>query len=124
MLRSEPPFKPDVLGDMLQNNAPDTTMSLLLWNSATRRAFSVWKHDGVIGSSNSIYWLTGAQNAALPMYWSEQTMQQSADGTQKPVVTEHQTLLFVDTARAVAHESVLPKNAVLYISPVRAQALL
>ncbi len=124
VFRTEPPFRPDVLQDTGRSESGDTTMSLLLWNGTTRRAFSVWKHDGTMQSGDRVTWLPGAQTGLLPVRWTEQTVVSNADGTQKPVVTEHRTLLFVDTARERVHEALLPPNAGLEISPVKPQVLL
>ncbi len=124
VFRAEPPFKPDVLQDTGQSAMPDTTLSLLLWNGAARRAFSVWKHDGTMQSGDRVAWLPNTQTALLPVRWTEHVFVTNTDGTQKPVATEHQTLLFVDTARERVRETVLPKNAGLEISPVKPQVLL
>lgn len=103
---------------------PLIEMSVVLWNATLKHAFTLWKHTGLPQDVRPIVWLPNSQIGVIRTQWMEISMQPDAAGVQKPVMTTHAALLFVDSAREQVHEVTVPADAQFEVSPTKPQLLL
>ena len=116
---------PDARHDPQNADAEPVEASIVVWNLATRRGLTVWKHRGLLQPEDgfvpyNVSWLPGAQTLLLPLEWRERSLQPDAQGVQQPVETPHHALMFIDVARNQAREVTTQAGFMPYaVSPTR-----
>ena len=121
---------PDARPDPQNADAQPVEASVVVWNLATRRGLTVWKHRGLLQPEDGfvpyyLSWLPGTQTLLLPLEWRERNLQTDAQGAQQPVETSHHALMFIDVARNQAREVRTQAGFMPYaVSPTRPQIAL
>ncbi len=120
---------PDARPNAQTLELPPVETSVVLWNLATKRGVTVWKHRSLPPSEErstvgSLSWLPASQTAVLTLEWLETTQQPDAQNVQKIEVTSHHALLLIDALREQAREVSLPSWLPFVTSPTKPQIVL
>ena len=120
---------PDARPDAQNTDMRPVEASITVWNLATKRSLTVWKHRDLLLPQNGfipfyLTWFPNTQTLLLPLEWRERNPQPEAQGAQKTGEVSHHALLFVDAARNQVREVAQTSFMPYAVSPTRPQIIL
>lgn len=105
---------------------PPSELSLVFWNSGTRRSRELWKRNftSPVNTVQALTWLPGTQTCLTTLHWTEKVKAAGDNGKELLVDDFRQELLWVDLLKEQVREIPLRPFEAVYISPAQPYAVL